>query len=48
VLGPLGGQDTPAGERVAEMRDFFTFLRGQLPALLERWRASREEEEPGS
>jgi hypothetical protein len=42
VLGPLGAPDTAAGERVAEMRDFFTFLRGEVPALLEQWQASRK------
>lgn len=34
----LGGPATPAGERVAEMRDFYAFLLGELPALVEKWR----------
>ena len=42
VVGPLGGEGTAAGERVAEMRDFFTFVRGRMPELLEQWQASRE------
>ena len=41
VLGALGGPDTPAYARVAEMRDFFDFLRGEMPGLLERWTVSR-------
>jgi len=39
---PLGGPDTPAGERVAEMRDFFAFVRGAMPGLLAQWEASRQ------
>ncbi|MQA81211.1 MAG: MarR family transcriptional regulator [Streptosporangiales bacterium] len=37
----LGGPDTEAGERVAEMRDFLAFMRAELPGMLERWRTSR-------
>lgn len=37
VLGP----ETPAGARLEEMRLFFAFLRGEFPALLERWHALR-------
>jgi DNA-binding transcriptional regulator GbsR (MarR family) len=36
VLGP----DTPAGRRMTESVAFFEFVRAELPALLERWRAS--------
>jgi len=35
ILGPL----TPAGRRLADSHDFFAFVRQELPALLERWRA---------
>jgi DNA-binding transcriptional regulator GbsR (MarR family) len=35
------GPDTPAGARMAESMAFFRFLQGEMPALLERWRASR-------
>src|SRR5262252_6167593 len=35
ILGP----DTPAGQRLADSHEFFAFLRQELPALLERWRA---------
>ena len=35
----LGGSSTPAGARVAEMRDFFAFVHSDLGRLLDRWRA---------
>ena len=41
-IGGLGGPDTPAGGRVTEMRDFFDFVRGEMPGLLDRWQASRK------
>ena len=34
------GRDTPAGQRLEETREFFAFLREELPALMERWRAA--------
>lgn len=34
--------DSPAHERLREMRDFYTFLLAELPALLDRWRADRD------
>ncbi|WP_446212261.1 GbsR/MarR family transcriptional regulator [Micromonospora sp. IBSANI012] len=37
----LRGRDTPAGERVAEMRDFFVFVQEEIDSLGERWRARR-------
>jgi DNA-binding transcriptional regulator GbsR (MarR family) len=37
----LVGADGPAGRRLRETQEFFAFFRGELPALLERWRASR-------
>jgi hypothetical protein len=33
------GPDSPAGRRLEETREFFAFLREELPALMERWRA---------
>jgi len=30
--------DSLAGQRLAEMRDFYDFLLGEIPAVLERWR----------
>ncbi|MFC4148976.1 GbsR/MarR family transcriptional regulator [Micromonospora mangrovi] len=37
----LHGRATPAGERVAEMRDFFLFVQEEIDSLGERWRARR-------
>ncbi|WP_245666088.1 MULTISPECIES: GbsR/MarR family transcriptional regulator [Micromonospora] len=37
----LRGRSTPAGERVAEMRDFFLFVQEEVEALGDRWRARR-------
>jgi predicted transcriptional regulator len=37
ALGPR----TPAGERLAESLAFFEFLRREMPAMLERWRAQQ-------
>ena len=33
------GEDTPAGRRMAEMADFFGFLRGEMVTMLGRWKA---------
>jgi DNA-binding transcriptional regulator GbsR (MarR family) len=35
------GADTPAGRRMTESVEFFEFVRRELPALIERWRAER-------
>src|SRR5262249_18720066 len=40
ILGP----DTPAGQRLADSHDFFAFLRQELPALRERWRAHKAQQ----
>ncbi|MFG2054108.1 GbsR/MarR family transcriptional regulator [Micromonospora sp. NPDC048930] len=40
-VNALLGRDTPAGERVAEMRDFFLFVQSELDTMGERWRAWR-------
>lgn len=37
----LGGPDTPAGGRVAEMAEFFAFMRAEMAGLLTRWKESR-------
>jgi DNA-binding transcriptional regulator GbsR (MarR family) len=37
ALGPR----TPAGERLRETLEFFEFLKAEMPAMLDRWRASR-------
>jgi hypothetical protein len=33
--------DRPAGARLRETAEFFEFLQGELPAMLERWKARR-------
>jgi len=35
------GTDRPAGRRIEETREFFGFLREELPAVMERWRERR-------
>lgn len=37
------GPETPAGQRLAETRDFFAFWQREMPALLERWEAHRSQ-----
>jgi predicted transcriptional regulator len=35
------GPDTPAGARLRDTAEFFAFLQAEMPAMLDRWRASR-------
>ncbi len=35
------GADTPAGRRLADMRDFLSFIIRELPLLFERWEKER-------
>jgi DNA-binding transcriptional regulator GbsR (MarR family) len=37
----LLGTDRPSGRRIEETREFFAFLREELPAVMERWRERR-------
>ncbi|WP_327718388.1 MarR family transcriptional regulator [Streptomyces sp. NBC_00490] len=37
------GAETPAGRRMAETLAFFEFLDGEVAAMMERWRAHRQE-----
>jgi DNA-binding transcriptional regulator GbsR (MarR family) len=37
----LLGADRPAGRRLEETRDFFAFLREELPAVMQRWQDRR-------
>ncbi|MFH7337429.1 GbsR/MarR family transcriptional regulator [Streptomyces hygroscopicus] len=37
------GADTPAGRRLAETLDFFEFIERDVAAMMERWRAYRDE-----
>ncbi|WP_155358302.1 hypothetical protein [Acrocarpospora macrocephala] len=36
------GQDTPAGRRLVEMRDFYTYLLAEMPAVIERWQQGKK------
>jgi hypothetical protein len=36
-VAAAGGPRTPAGARLAGMRDFYVFVQDALPALLDRW-----------
>jgi predicted transcriptional regulator len=35
------GPDSPAGNRIADTRDFISYIRGEMPKLVDRWRESR-------
>lgn len=37
------GEDSPAGKRLAEMRDFLSFMLGELNDMYERWHKLRAE-----
>lgn len=37
------GADTPAGRRMAETLAFFEFVDGEVAAMMERWRAHRQQ-----
>ncbi|MEU0740656.1 MarR family transcriptional regulator [Streptomyces sp. NPDC006134] len=37
------GADSPAGRRLAETLAFFEFLQGEVTAMMDRWRAHREQ-----
>ncbi|MEU0532272.1 GbsR/MarR family transcriptional regulator [Amycolatopsis tolypomycina] len=37
------GEDTPSGKRLAEMRDFLSFMLVELNGMYERWHKLREE-----
>ncbi|WBB73910.1 MarR family transcriptional regulator [Micromonospora sp. WMMD1128] len=39
----VAGEDSLAGARLAEMRDFYDYLWRELPALIDRWRAGRSQ-----
>jgi len=39
----VGGTDTVAGRRLAEMRDFYRFLIAELDGIMVRWMESRRE-----
>ncbi len=37
----IAGVDSPAGRRLAEMRDFYRYMLERMPALIEEWRSAR-------
>ncbi|WP_020580183.1 GbsR/MarR family transcriptional regulator [Actinopolymorpha alba] len=37
----LGGTDSPGGQRMGEMRDYFLFVNKEVVQLLDKWRATR-------
>lgn len=37
------GPDTPAGQRIAETAEFFTFLHTEMTQIMDRWRAHKEQ-----
>ena len=41
------GEASAAGQRLEETRQFFAFMRAELPTLLTRWRAYRAQQGPG-
>lgn len=42
AMEALGGPGTPSGARVADMRDFFIFMEGELDGLMAKWHARRQ------
>lgn len=40
-IAAVGSEETPAGTKIAEMRDFLRFLEVELPRLLDRWHEAR-------
>lgn len=40
-IAAAGGPGTPAGARLAAMRDFYVFVQRELPAVLDQWREQR-------
>jgi len=43
-IAAVGSEATPAGTKIAEMRDFMRFLEAELPRLLERYRQAQSAE----
>ena len=41
------GRDTLAARRLAEMRDFYSFMFRELPTLVDRWQAERTRRDQG-
>ncbi|MEZ5085658.1 MAG: helix-turn-helix domain-containing protein [Tessaracoccus sp.] len=45
LLPPSIGPDTPAGQRVREMADFYAYLSRRFPEILEEWLELKAKEE---
>ncbi|MFC7757662.1 hypothetical protein ACFQY4_06075 [Catellatospora bangladeshensis] len=43
VIDAAGGEDTVAGRRLADMRDFFLFVQDQVGSALARWQEQRQQ-----
>ncbi|HEY3867968.1 MAG TPA: MarR family transcriptional regulator [Actinocrinis sp.] len=43
AIGALGGELTASGARVAEMREFFAFMREEADDMMKRWHERRQE-----
>jgi DNA-binding MarR family transcriptional regulator len=41
-VAAAGGPDTPAGERLTNMRDFYLFLQDAMPGLMAEWAARKD------
>ncbi|MGI5181373.1 GbsR/MarR family transcriptional regulator [Dactylosporangium sp. CA-152071] len=37
----IAGSDSPAGQRLTEMRDFYQYMLDRMPALIDEWRQTR-------
>ena len=44
AIDAVGGEDSEAGARLAELRDFSLFARSEVTAVLDRWHARRGED----
>src|SRR6266540_3861367 len=47
VIAAAGTEATPAGVKIAEMRDFLRFLEAEMPRLLDKWHEVRSAEASG-
>jgi DNA-binding transcriptional regulator GbsR (MarR family) len=46
-IAAVGTEATPAGVKIAEMRDFMRFLEAEMPRLLDKWHEVRSAEASG-
>ncbi|HZD00460.1 MAG TPA: MarR family transcriptional regulator [Actinomycetes bacterium] len=45
-IDALGGEDSPAGARLADLRDYFVFAQSEVTAIFGRWRAQGDRTRP--